>query len=79
MHRLSIVVGALLFVGSACTGAGSGSVGEVSELQAEQAQRFEESEGDERSMEGTNPGEMEGWMPPNAEEDEEMESEPYPE
>lgn len=77
MHHLSIVVGALLLVGSACTG--SGSAGEVSEIQAEQAQRFEESEGDERSMEGTNPGEMEGWMPPNAEEDEEMESEPYPE
>lgn len=79
MGRMLVVVTGLLVTGGACTGAGGGSPSEVSQMEMEQAQQLEQSEGDERAMEGTNPGDMEGWMPPNAEEDEEMETEPYPE
>lgn len=71
-----IFVGLLLFT-SAC--AGGGSTTGLSEMETERAEQLEETEGDERAMVGTNPGEMDGWMPPNAEEDVEMETEPYPE
>jgi hypothetical protein len=79
MHRLSQIIVGWLLLGSACATGNAGSPNEAAEAEMEQAQQLEQTEGDERAMVGTNPGEMEGWMPPNAEEDEEMESEPYPE
>ena len=77
MNRIMGIIGGLLLMGSACAGSSPGEAGEGTEVQS--AEQIEQTEGDERSMEGTNPGEMEGWMPPNAEEDVEMETEPYPE
>ncbi|MGD8608537.1 MAG: hypothetical protein PVH21_14665 [Myxococcales bacterium] len=74
MNRIMGIMAGLSLMGSACA---AGSPGEATEM--ESAEQMEQTEGDERSMEGTNPGEMEGWMPPNAEEDVEMETEPYPE
>ena len=77
MNRIvGIMVGSLI-MGSACAGSSPGEAGEAA--QVEKAEQIEQTEGDERAMVGTNPGEMEGWMPPNAEEDVEMETEPYPE
>ena len=69
MNRILMVVGSLL-LGSACAG---GSPGEVEEMEMEQ------TAGDEREMVGAESGEVDGMMSPYAEEDVEMETEPYPE
>lgn len=74
MNWIIGIVAGLLFLGSACAG---GSPEQTAEM--ESAEEMEQTVGDEREMVGTNPGDMEGWMPPNAEEDVEMETEPYPE
>lgn len=76
MRRIVGIVAGLLLIGSACAGSSPGEGGEAAQM--ERAEQIEQTEGDERAMVGTNPGDMEGWMPPNAEEDVEMETEPYP-
>ena len=43
------------------------------------AEDMEQTAGDERAMIGAEGGEVDGMMAPNAEEDVEMETEPYPE
>jgi hypothetical protein len=45
----------------------------------EMAEDMEQTAGDERAMIGSEAGEVDGMMAPNAEEDIEMETEPYPE
>ena len=45
----------------------------------EMAEDMEQTAGDEREMIGSEAGEVDGMMAPNAEEDVEMETEPYPE
>jgi hypothetical protein len=55
----------------------TGSPGEVEQM--ERAEDLEETAGDERMMIGSEGGEVDGMMAPNAEEDIEMETEPYPE
>ena len=69
MNRVLMVAG-LLLLGSACAG---GSPEEVENM--EMAEDMEQTVGDERMMIGSE----DGMMAPNAEEDFEMESEPYPE
>ncbi|MBT8468246.1 MAG: hypothetical protein KJN97_05805 [Deltaproteobacteria bacterium] len=73
MNRILMIAG-LLILGSACAG---GSPGEVEEM--EMAEDMEQTAGDERTMIGEEDGMADGMMAPNAEEDFEMESEPYPE
>jgi hypothetical protein len=73
MNRIVAVGGFLLLVG-ACA---SGTPEEVEQMEA--AEDVEQTVGDERAMVGGEPGEMGGFMPPDAEEDVEMETEPYPE
>ena len=73
MNRILLVVG-LLILGSACAG---GSPEEVEQM--EMAEDMEQTAGDERAMVGSEAGEVDGMMAPNAEEDIEMETEPYPE
>lgn len=70
MNRIFVVAG-LLFLGSACA---TGSPGEI-----ERAEEMEQTAGDERAMMGAESGEVDGMMSPYAEEDVEMETEPYPE
>lgn len=53
----------------------SGTPAEVEQMEA--AEDMEQTAGDERAMVGGEPGEMGGFMPPNAEEDLEMETKPY--
>jgi hypothetical protein len=74
MNRIVGIVAGVLFLGSACAGSSSEGAAEI-----ERSEEMEQTAGDERALVGTNPGEMEGWMPPNAEEDVVMETEPYPE
>ena len=69
MNRIWMVAG-LLLLGSACAGS---SPGEVEQME------MEETAGDERMMMGAEAGEVDGMMSPYAEEDVEMETEPYPE
>ena len=73
MNRILVVSG-LLLLGSACAG---GSPEEVEQM--EMAEDMEQTAGDEREMIGSEAGEVDGMMAPNAEEDLEMETEPYPE
>jgi len=73
MNRILMIAG-LLLLGSACAG---GSPEEVEDM--EMAEDMEQTAGDERMMMGSEAGEVDGMMAPNAEEDFEMESEPYPE
>ncbi len=73
MNRVLMVAG-LLLLGSACAG---GSPEEVENM--DMAEDMEETAGDERMMIGSEDGAVDGMMAPNAEEDFEMESEPYPE
>ena len=70
MNRFFVVAG-LLLLGSACA---TGSPGEV-----ERTEEMEQTAGDERAMMGAESGEVDGMMSPYAEEDVEMETEPYPE
>ena len=70
MTRIFVVAG-LLLLGSACA---TGSPGEV-----ERAEEMEQTVGDERAMIGSEGGEVDAMMAPNAEEDIAMETEPYPE
>jgi hypothetical protein len=69
-----LVIAGLLLLGSACAG---GSPEEAERM--ETAEDMEQTAGDERMMMGAEAGEVDGMMAPNAEEDVEMESEPYPE
>jgi hypothetical protein len=69
-----IRVAGFLFLGSACAG---GSPEEVEQM--ERSEDMEQTAGDERAMIGSETGEVDGMMAPNAEEDIEMETEPYPE
>ncbi|MGB5364839.1 MAG: hypothetical protein WBM75_04480 [Polyangiales bacterium] len=73
MGRILLVAG-LLLLGIACAG---GSPEEVEQM--EMAEDMEQTAGDEREMMGSEAGEVDGMMAPNAEEDFEMETEPYPE
>jgi hypothetical protein len=73
MNRIVLVAG-LLLLGIACAG---GSPEEVQQM--EMAEDMEQTAGDEREMMGSEAGEVDGMMAPNAEEDVEMETEPYPE
>ena len=69
MNRIFVVAG-LLLLGTACAGSSPG--------EAEQVE-MEETAGDERAMMGAEAGEVDGMMSPYAEEDVQMETEPYPE
>lgn len=73
MNQILMIAG-LLLLGSACAG---GSPEEIENM--EMAEDMEQTAGDERMMIGSEDGMMDGMMAPNAEEDFEMESEPYPE
>jgi len=73
MNRILVVAG-LLLLGSACAG---GTPEEVEQM--EMAEDMEQTAGDERAMIGSEAREVDGMMAPNAEEDIEMETEPYPE
>ena len=73
MNRILIAAG-LLLLGSACAG---GTPEEVEQM--EMAEDMEQTAGDERAMIGSEAREVDGMMAPNAEEDIEMETEPYPE
>ena len=73
MNRILMIAG-LLLLGSACAG---GTPEEVEQM--EMAEDMEQTAGDERAMIGSEGGEVDGMMAPNAEEDIAMETEPYPE
>jgi hypothetical protein len=73
MDRILVVAG-LLLLGSACAG---GTPEEVEQM--EMSEEMEQTAGDERAMIGSEAGEVDGMMAPNAEEDIETETEQYPE